>query len=626
MRCFAGVGLVAVLLSWGGSRACMAEEAMKVFRVETFGAAAGADIDSGPGIRKAIAAAMAAGPGSEVVLGPGVYRVKGSGDERYCFSVRGAKDLVIRGEPGRTEIVVTEPWRGCWSLQQSEKVVLRDFAVDYDPPPFTQGVIVGVDAEAGTLDVDIEEGFPLLSEPWFNDGPPGGKGGKMSIWGMVFDGKERRLKAGALDHLRVASWSGVKDRVWRIQATEDQGWRLRHVEPGDRFVHLARRVGQHAVESWFCKDTRIENVTVYASPGVAGVLGGNDGVEVRGLAVRFRPNTRRLLTVDADGLHCQQNRSGPIIEDCYFEGMADDSINIYAPPNVVREVRSVTELVTDARCKVRAGDLLQIMDPRAGAVRAEVKAERVRKEKGRQVITLERAVKGVRAGKDHREADTIYNLSACGWGYVIRNNHMRVHRRHGMLLRAGGGLVEGNRIEGVGGLGIVVTNEPSWPEGPMARDVVIRNNVISGVGYVRGYGDRADGAAIQIKGTKLGYGLADGRGQRHIRIEGNRITDAPGAAIYVGGAADVQIVNNRVDVTPGARAYRKTGAIVLENCDKVTIENCVIVDPRPETFAAVEIRSSVEPGKEAVVIKGLEAKLASGAVEVADKRERQGGS
>ena len=76
---------------------------------------------------------------------------------------------------------------------------------------------------------------------------------------------------------------------------------------------------------------------------------------MRGLEVRFAPGTNRLLTTDADGVHCQQNRSGPVIEDCYFEGMADDAINIYAPPNVLREIRSPTQwLVSPGALSSRA--------------------------------------------------------------------------------------------------------------------------------------------------------------------------------------------------------------------------------------------------------------------------------
>jgi hypothetical protein len=73
-------------------------------------------------------------------------------------------------------------------------------------------------------------------------------------------------------------------------------------------------------------------------------------------------------------VHCQQNRDGPVIEDCYFEGMADDAINIYAPPNVLREIREPTQWLISPGCIVLPGDRLQVLDPQTGRVRGEVRA------------------------------------------------------------------------------------------------------------------------------------------------------------------------------------------------------------------------------------------------------------
>ena len=140
-------------------------------------------------------------------------------------------------------------------------------------------------------------------------------------------------------------------------------------------MHLARGHGS-AVFAQGCDGIRIENVTVHASPGLAVGLVGNRGeIVVRGLEVRFAPGTTRLLTANADGVHCQQNRSGPVIEDCYFEGMADDAINLYAPPNVVARNPLPDPMAGLARCPVLPGDRLQVLDPKTGRVRGEVKVD-----------------------------------------------------------------------------------------------------------------------------------------------------------------------------------------------------------------------------------------------------------
>ena len=611
-------GLIVLLLgmmiaseAWGRE----SDSGREVIRVEEFGAVANDGEEDGDAIRQAIARAVASDRPATVRFGAGRYHVNA---ERggTCFPIREARNVVVEGQGDKTEIIVTNPRVGVFSASHCDGVTFKDFSIDYDPLPFTQGTIVAVDLENVAFDLDIDPEFPLLSEPWF--GKASDDHGK---WGMIFDPREPRLKPGAADHLFLATWTHVTQRVWRMRPQPRMKNRLRGMTVGDRFVHMARGVGGAGIALHACRNGLVEDVTIYASPSTAMVLVANEAVRVRGLTVCRRPGSKRLLSTDADGVHCQQNRVGPIIEDCSFSGMADDSINIYAPPNVVREVLSPTELLVTTRCAIRPGDTVQVMDPRSGTIRDEVQVVEVGvAQRGCFRITLERAVEGIQAGTDHTNADTLYNLSACGAGYVIRNNYMATHRRHGMLLRAGHGLIEGNHIHAVAGLGIVVTNEPNWPEGPFVDDLTIRNNTIVGVGYAEGYGGSRHGAAIQIKGTKFGHGLAEGRVQRNIVIENNRIVDPPGAAIFVGAAQGVELNGNRVEISPDAKPHRRTSAILLVNCGGVRVDGLKVTDPRGLFAAAIEIDPSVVRGDAGVTISNVEATGKSDVSSILDRR------
>jgi hypothetical protein len=139
----------------------------------------------------------------------------------------------------------------------------------------------------------------------------------------------------------------------------------------------------------------------------------------------------------------------------------------------------------------------------------------------------------------------------------------------------------------------------------MAQGITIRDNTVIDVGYTLCYGSDSYGAAIRIMGEKLGYDLAEGHVQRQIHIENNKIVNAPGAAIFIGAAHDVRITGNSSKALPGAPAYRKTGAILLANCDGVVIDDFTVNDSRPETVAAVEILSSVDPNEAGVSISNL---------------------
>ncbi len=570
-----GMALVAFfVVGWTGR--AHAAEVGRVFHVKDYGAIPGDGSDAAPGIRAAIAAARGAGPGAVVLLDAGIYRVSSAaGRGKVCFPMNGCDGLTVRGQGAATELIVTNPRYRVFHLNGCKNAVLKDFVVDYDPPPFTQGTIVSVDREAGTFVYELQPGFPSLAEPWFAECPePYGR------WGMLFDRGERRLKTGAPDFFFMKSWENVEGRVWRMHVSPGQEGKLRAMEPGDPFVYMARSGGA-VVHFAGCIDSLVENVTIHASPGLALALVGNEQVTVRGVKILFREGTNRLLTTDADGVHCQQNRKGPIIEDCLFEGMADDSINIYCPPNVIREVVSPTELVVRRHTRMRDGDRIQIYDARAGRMVGVVTAEKVVEERGTYRLTLSEPVAGVTPGKDHTDADCVYNLSACGAGFAIRNNTFRLHRRHGIYLRAGNGLVEGNTIDRVAGLGIVISNEPTWPEGPVPWNITVRNNTVKGVGYAAGYGGSPHGAGIQAQSAKLGYAPARERAAHDFTFENNTIIDPPGSGFYLGALTGAVLRDNRIVYPESPRVRATSAPVIVQNADGVVVEGLHIESETP---------------------------------------------
>jgi hypothetical protein len=198
---------------------------------------------------------------------------------------------------------------------------------------------------------------------------------------------------------------------------------------------------------------------------------------------------------------------------------------------------------------------------------------------------------------------------------------MKGNRRYGCLLRAGNGLVEDNIFEDTTGAGIVLTNEPDWPEGPVPWGITIRRNRFLRGGICLGYADSPQGAALAVRSVKLGGALADGEGIRDIRIEENEFIDRAGASIYIGGADTVTLLRNRISSAAEAGLRRRGGAIVLERSCGIAIEDAAVSDPRSGVTSAVEILASVEAGKEGVVVRELRADLAPGAKPIDDRRE-----
>lgn len=136
----------------------------------------------------------------------------------------------------------------------------------------------------------------------------------------------------------------------------------------------------------------------------------------------------------------------------------------------------------------------------------------------------------------------MYNIDACGANYVIRNGTFREQRRHAMLVRAPGGIIEGNTIDGVGGSGVYMTNETgSFYEGPVPQNCIIRDNVFrntQGVPVVVG-SKRASSPAAYAK---------------NIRITGNRIESISVPCIRAFSVSGLNISGNKLSLNPAAPA------------------------------------------------------------------------
>jgi hypothetical protein len=570
-------------------------------------------VDVGPAFRRMLQTVIAAGLPVEIMLESGKYRIGGGVSHHAAITIEGASHLIIKGAGAATEIILTEPRQGGFFVADSTDVWITDMAVDHDPIPYTQGHIMLVNAEKGWFDFITQEGYPSLAEPWFAEAPkPYGQ------WGMIFDPKEPRLKSGTADFIFMDSWEQLGARAWRMRPVKEQWGRLEDMQHGDRLVHMARHGKGGAAFFYRSRECGVRNFTVYASQSLAVGMVASDRITVDGMTIERRPGTDRLLTTNSDGVHCQQNLRGPIIENCRFESMADDSVNIYYYPNTITGAISETAIRASRHGVIAKGDVLQLFEPEEGRVLAEVEVAAVEDApEGEYRITLAMPVQGIKAAPG---GHSIYNLSRCGADFVIRNNVFRNHRRHGMMLKAPHGLVEKNTMEGLGGLGIVAGNDPEWPEGVIPYDLTIRNNSIKDVGRSRWYGQDLRGAAIQIVTRASGGRLAAERYFHDVVLENNTVENPPGAAVYIGAARDVAIKQLHVLYRSDAVMPRETAAVLVENAAAVRVEGLHVASEQPGVSAAIMIGETVDAGEAGIILADIDVSGRPGIKTVEDRR------
>lgn len=113
--------------------------------------------------------------------------------------------------------------------------------------------------------------------------------------------------------------------------------RVRQIEPGDRIVITARNneTNGSAVVLRSSQRCVVEGCTIHSSPLLAFLVPRGDRLVFTDCAVEPPMGSGRLLSSVADGMHCYDNRQGPLIERCRFVGTGDDALTFHNKPGRV---------------------------------------------------------------------------------------------------------------------------------------------------------------------------------------------------------------------------------------------------------------------------------------------------
>lgn len=583
-----------------GRRAPLAGSPRTVRRAHTvidvcgpaYGAVPDDGLDDGPAIRKAvdeaIQATRTAGPGAVVYLPAGVYHLKPLPGRLpfydYCLQLGqpsgddGVTGLDIVGD--NAVLRSLSPTSGIIRLDDGVDCSLRGLTLDYERPPFSQGTVLAVDRGRRTFDVELDVGFPDIMGAEFLDASDPAASYRTHIlepWG-------RELKRTRGDFTFVGGWTPLGGRRYRLQAKDDA---LDGVAPGDRYVHFVR-LGAHAIYLEDSSRCLLEDVTIHASPALAVASVACDALELRRLEVRYRDGQGRLISTNADGYHCQQNRRGSSLEQCLFEGMMDDAINVYCHPNVVHAVAGRTWTV-GAWTRLRAGDNLQALDPRTGDLLGEVRALSVERRGADYLITVDRELAGVRPGVDHRDATTLYNLDACGRGSRFIDTVARNHRGVAFKLKTWDARVQGSRIWNLSRVGISIVNEPDWPEGPLPGRITLIDTEVARVGRSAD-GLRPEHGAIVVGARKLDYQVADSARVPDVRLLRTRVEDWARAGLLAGGAERLVVSGATFDASGVAPPGLPVPAALRLTRARALLRGVQVRDPRPGAHAGVALR------------------------------------
>ena len=239
------------------------------------------------------------------------------------------------------------------------------------------------------------------------------------------------------------------------------------------------------------KDTVLEDVIVHSGFGMGVICQMSENFTWRGTkdadaktsGMFPRAGTGRYASANADASHFSNVKGLVVEENCWFEGMMDDAINVHSTCMAITNVLSATRI----RCRYmhpqaigfdvfNPGDALRFITGDTLETGPETKVVSVERHGARELtLTLADPLPdGFGAGDAVENAD--YQPSV-----VFRGNVVTRNRARGSLFTTPKPvLVESNRFELVSGCAILFAGDAHyWYESGACRDVKVRGNVFS---------------------------------------------------------------------------------------------------------------------------------------------------
>ncbi|MHB1354416.1 MAG: hypothetical protein ACYCZF_00410 [Anaerolineae bacterium] len=570
----------------------------RTLNVTDYGIKPNSGEDALPAIRRVLALAQVIGSGVRICFAPGRYDLypefTGAG---HCLTVTNAVEMTLDG--GLAELVIHNPLAGFVKLVNCKRMIVRDFEVDYDPLPFTQGIVQDVHPADGAFNLLIDPGFSTFDDPHWQLLEPNMNWMDCASWGMLKDRTiPGRLKRNCNNVYFYQRFERLCDRLYRLHLTPPDS--IKYVEPGDRYVHLSRP------ESWDgtfvgmqnCDGVTFINMLNYCSPSWCYTGWGSSSLSFINCQVRLKPG--RWHTLDSDGINTAGGRIGPWIENCLFEGGADDTfVSQAATLGIQRVVDDHTLQLgyLDYFKAVQVGDPVLFYNPRDGLPLGKGTVEAI--DYTVNQVRFSEVLPAFYQSDIPSLQGRVLDLACANNNFVMRGNTVRNVRRWPIWLCTPvmcGGIIEHNHLEGVDGALINMFSDVGWsvPRDLIAEYAARPDGVLPaeanqdyGIGHVLiAHNTLADcafssrQAAISSMHPRLGYKPSPWPMLEEMVILENDIHNWCGEyALSLSNMRRALVYGNTIHNDPGLDRGKPAGYVYSSHCEGMTLEANTLSDP-----------------------------------------------
>lgn len=518
-----------------------------------------------------------------------------NGMKKVIFDLCGMKDVSVEGDSSAFLFhgaVIPFAVTGC------EDVSISGVSIDYDAPFTFEGTVVSVDRKSRTFTVRpdpanryriLDGRFRFLGYDWES-----GLGEN-----IVFDPvtKSPYYNTARYQHwpLRQFTASDAGEGLVTFGNVHAQDlppvgsvWVDKGVHPQDRYCS--------AIVLTDSRDILVEDVHIYHSGAMGLIAQYCENVTVRGYSTARRESSSRMVTASADATHFTDCSGDILIEDCRFESMLDDAVNIHGTYMQMKRILSDDEFAASFGHRQQAGNhfadkgnILRFIDKSTMQPAGTGKVLSIERVNENWYIFRTDFPLGTLGAPENYAVE---NLSR-GASAVIRNCSVKYNRARSLLLSTPGKvLVEGCSFSSMMA-GIVICGDANyWYESGCTNDIEIRNNSFKDLGI----GGNSPQAVLQIDPM---IGPAGRTGDffyhRNISFRDNVVETFDSQVIYALSVENLYIEGNRfIDSGTWPPLFGDLATIDVQDCGTVVVRNNDFTRWKPDASISIHDCADVE--------------------------------
>lgn len=313
----------------------------------------------------------------------------------------------------------------------------------------------------------------------------------------------------------------------------------------------------------------IENVTVYEAGGMGLIVERTENVHLNRFVVTS--TKERIVSARADATHFVGCKGTIRLENCLFEHMLDDGINVHGAYVRVEKYLGKNQFLCATSHPQQWGLIFAEPGDKIALLSREtvlpffnttVKESRVISEH-KTLVTLNDVPDKMPEGPLSMENLTWYP------DVIMKKNIIRENRARSALITTKGKVVIEDNYFSSQMHGILIEGDnKSWYESGAVQDVTINNNVFVNIGYEGGARYPLYASPMLMPEQRMG----EGQYHRNINFTNNTVKSFNGLMAFCRSVKGLNISGNTLEFSTDYPAAADSPAIDLRYCDAVTIQ------------------------------------------------------